>query len=398
MPELRRILYQLLLGDGLFRLLPVRRNRVLFSSFYGQHYSDGPRAISEALHEACPEAEIFWAFTDNTAHELPSYVRPLSMDSAAYYRVKATAGAIVSNVFIQGAYLSGHRRKDLLTRLHLRLENRKKQIALTTWHGTPLKKMGNDQVGARPQTFICNHPCYYLVGNQFEESCMLRLTDRQLSPLRFGSPRIANALRPNPARVAEIRARLGLLPEDRVILYAPTFRSGPGGPEPDRSGLSQLASFSTSDADKALRAVLGWQSWKLICRFHNLVERAVDWSSVDPAVKNGNELEDIADYYLIANLVVTDYSSVMFDAMQAGIPVLLLCPDLASYRTQERGLYFRTEELPFPIIDGWDKLASGLARLNSSIYRDAVAAFTARLGYYEDEHVLERTAAFLMHP
>ena len=58
MPELKRILHQLFLGDMLFRLLPIRRDRFLFTSFYGLHYSDGPRAISERLHEAYPEAEI----------------------------------------------------------------------------------------------------------------------------------------------------------------------------------------------------------------------------------------------------------------------------------------------------------------------------------------------------
>lgn len=398
MPELKRILHQLFLGDMLFRLLPIRKDRFLFTSFYGLHYSDGPRAISERLHEAYPEAEIYWAFTDDAAHELPSYVRPLSMDSVVYYRVKATAGAIISNVFIQGAYLSGSRRRDWLTRLHLRLENRRKQISVTTWHGTPYKKMGKDQVGAAPQSFVCNQPCYYLVGNRFEEERMMHLTDGQLTPLHFGSPRVANAVHPNPARVAEIRARLGLLPEERVILYAPTFRSGPNGPEPERSGLSQLAAFSVSEADKALRAHLGWkQSWKLFCRFHNYVERAVDWSSIDPAVRNGNELEDIADYYLVADIVVTDYSSVMFDAMQAGIPVLLLCPDLSTYLNQERGLYFRPEELPFPTINGWEALGNGLARLNSPAYREAVAAFMDSLGCYKSDGVLDRIAAFLMH-
>ena len=123
----------------------------------------------------------------------------------------------------------------------------------------------------------------------------------------------------------------------------------------------------------------------------------MDWSSIDPAVRNGNELEDIADYYLVADIVVTDYSSVMFDAMQAGIPVLLLCPDLSTYLNQERGLYFRPEELPFPTINGWEALGNGLARLNSPAYREAVAAFMDSLGCYKSDGVLDRIAAFLMH-
>lgn len=398
MTDFRRTAIQLLLGDSLFRLIPVRRNRILFSSFYGQHYSDGPRAISEAMHEMRPEAEIYWAFSGDVPHELPSYVRPLSMDSVAYYRVKATAGAIVSNVFVQGAYLNADGKGGFLTRLHLRLENRRKQISVTTWHGIPYKKMGNDQVGAKMKTFVCNQPSYYLPANRFEEEIMLHLTGRQLTPLHFGSPRTANALRCSKEKISSLRMKLGLRPEERVILYAPTFRSSDAGPDPERSGLSQLTAFSPTAVDKALQEQLGWTEWKLFCRFHNLVEREVDWSSLDPVIRNGNEREDIADYYSVADLVITDYSSLMFDAMRVGIPVILLCPDFETYLNQERGLYLTPEELPFPTLKGWEELPNALSIVKKPSYRNSVSAFMERLGYYDDELALERIVDFLLDP
>lgn len=385
-------------GDLYCRLLPVKKNRILFSSFYGQHYSDGPRAISEHLHEQDPDMEIWWAFREPEEHRLPAYVRAVSMDSPRYFRIKATAKFLVTNVYQQGGYLSGSRLRDSLIRLHLRLENRKKQSVLTTWHGTPLKRMGNDAVGAKQQRFACNQPCYYLVGNAFEESVMLRLTQNKLTPLRFGSPRSFRPSAAAQARAAADRQALGIGPEDGVVLYAPTFRSAPDGRKlPEASGLSQLQALDFARLERCLCDRFGWKKLVLICRFHNLVERSVDWKRLQGVgtILPGNEREDIQDYYPMADMVITDYSSVMFDFMNSGRPVFLLCPDYTSYSGQERGLYFAPEELPFPMSEHWEALEAQVKAFDEAAYRHRLRRFRERLGSYGDEAVLEKTAAFL---
>lgn len=399
MSRWKQSLYQLVLGDCLCRLLPVRPHRYLFSSFFGQHYSDGPRAISERLHQRHPEAEIWWDFSGEAPHGLPDYVRTVNRNSAAYFRVKATAAFHVTNVYQQGGYLTGNRRKDLLIRLHLRLENRRRQSVLTTWHGTPFKKMVGDQVGGRELPFVCNQPFYYAVGNAFEEGVMGRITQNKMIPLRFGSPRSVKALHV-PAETALVRKKqLGLDPGDHVILYAPTFRNGAGGAarDPEASGLSQLRSLDFQALERCLRARFGWERSVLICRFHNQVERAVDWAGLGAAkqIISGNQLEDVMDYYQIADMVITDYSSVMFDFMVTRKPVLLLCPDYERYRDQERGLYFRPEELPFPFAESWEELEDRLKDFDPAVYAARVRDFMDRLGYYGDERVLDRLTDFL---
>ncbi len=399
MSILRQSIYQLVFGDLLFRVLPVKRNRFLFSSFLGQHYSDGPRAISQRLHALHPEAEIWWDFREGSARDLPEYVHVAERSSLRYFRIKSTAAFHVTNVYQQGAYLTGKRSRDLLIRLHLLLENRKKQGVLTTWHGTPFKKMSSDQVGGRKQIFLCNRPCYYAVGNAFEEEVMTRITQGKMIPLRFGSPRSVAAAPVTEQTLLARKKALGIDPKAHVLLYAPTFRSGPGGQgrDPEASGLSQLRALDFNALTRDLKQRFGWDKILLICRFHNQVELAVDWRTLKTQgnILPGNELEDILDYYQIADLLITDYSSAMFDFMPTGKPVLLLCPDYENYRDRERGLYFRPEELPFPFSRSWEELGENLRRFDAEAYQSRVRAFMDRLGYYGEEGVLDRLAEFL---
>ena len=243
MKSLKQILLQVIFGDFLFRFLPVKKDIVLFSSFFGQHYSDGPRVISEHLHEVAPQIHIYWAFNDNSTHDVPEYVNVVKMSTVKYLRIKTTASYLITNVFQQSGYLSNDSFRNLLTRIHLKLENRKHQAVLTTWHGTPLKKMGNDQVNSSKLRFICNSPMYYVVGNKFEQDTMMRLTDNKMISLLWGSPRLSLPVNNNYLS-NDIKRKLCVNNDEHIILFAPTFRhnKNTGGIDIYNSGINQIIS------------------------------------------------------------------------------------------------------------------------------------------------------------
>lgn len=387
--QIKKIVYQFILGDLVFKFIPVKKNVLMFSSFYGQHYSDGPRAISERLHETHPEMKIYWAFTNPQAHEVPEYIDIVDMNSLKYYLIKTIASACISNVYIQGSYLDGNKRKDLSKRIHLQLEHRKKQIRLTTWHGTPLKRMGNDEVNSKHKRFVCNKPLLYVVGNTFERDILMRLSDNQMTPFLWGSPRSHRIRNANQEEIRRIKERLGFDRKTKVVLFAPTFRSNGKKIDIGRSGIDQLNLLQFAELSKVLSNKFGGDNWVFICRFHNMVENHVNWDEIRDRfgcnIINGNTFEDITDYYLCSDIVITDYSSVMFDFMESGKPIILFCHDFEQYSNEERGLYIPVEKTPFIFATNFTELAKAINGFKDAEYQNKIRSFKRELGYIEGE-------------
>lgn len=400
--QLGNAIKQLAFGDFLFRLIPVQKQVVLFSSFFGQHYSDGPRAISEVLHERHPEITIYWAFADEPEkHELPPYIHAVKMGTLQYFYIKAIAANLVTNVFQQAGYLGKNTKQNLITRIHLALEQRRKQRVITTWHGTPLKKMANDEVGALPKKFICNKPMYYIVGNKFEEDIMMRLTDNQMISLPWGSPRSSKLTAIDEEKKTRLKTRIAGTENCRIVLYAPTFRYGSkkSGIDIQNSGLEQLNMIDFSKLSRVLIERFGGDNWILVCRFHNLAEKSIDWGKLQDQycgkIINGNQLEDIMDYYYCADLVITDYSSVMYDFMQSNRPVVLFCHDYENYKENERGFYLSVKETPFLFAQTVEELYREIQNFDQAGYNKRVQLFMNKLGYYQNKDVLGQIADFI---
>jgi CDP-glycerol glycerophosphotransferase (TagB/SpsB family) len=151
---------------------------------------------------------------------------------------------------------------------------------------------------------------------------------------------------------AVLRKRYGLDPAKRVILYAPTFRG-------DRT---TRASQPTTLDLRVMRDVLGSDHVVLI-RAHPFVrprpriDRELAGFAIDVS-----DHPDINELMLVSDLLVTDYSSAMFEFALLDRPILVLAPDLARYEA-ERGLYVDYRELmPGPVFETTVDLAGHIRR------------------------------------
>lgn len=110
-------------------------------------------------------------------------------------------------------------------------------------------------------------------------------------------------------------------------------------------------------------------------------------------MRNVSSYPDIADLYLIADVLITDYSSVMFDYVNTGRPMLFFTWDLDDYRDRVRGLYFDlTEDPPGPICRTSSEVVSALDALADvqTQYADAYARFRQRFCAWEDGNAAAR--------
>jgi len=348
---------------------------VLFESWRGR-YADGPRAVSERLAELRPDLRRIWV-TNGPGVELPAGVERVVRNTPRYFQRLATARYFFAS--------------DMMPRYPLKS---RRTTYVQMWHGTPLKRIGFDV----PDTQYAANEVYlrrlerdvgrwdYLVSPSEFCTQMFRKAFRYDGQvLETGYPRNDALSGPAAAgRRDEIRARLGIAPGTRAVLYAPTWRDD----VLDANGRPVMS--LELDATRLVTSVSA--DTVLLLRFHQLVAGTVDVPQ-HPRVLDVSHHPDIKDLYLAADVLVTDYSSTMFDFAVTGRPMVFFAYDLAGYRDRLRGFYFDFEaEVPGPVVARTDGVIEALDDLGTvtAAYAERYAAFTSRFCPLEDGHATDR--------
>jgi CDP-glycerol glycerophosphotransferase len=372
----RRQQRRLLNTDYLGRREGPLRDAVLFISFGGRQYSDNPRAIHEELARRGTDLEQLWLVRDGRCR-VPETATVVRSGSREHYEALATARFVVSNDHFPHWFV---RRPD--------------QTCLQTWHGTPLKRLGYDvPPGTRPRKFERNWDQqmdnwqYVLSPNPFTTPILRRAYTIRGELLETGYPRndvLAGERR--AAATAAVRERLGLPEHARVVLYAPTYRDGTR----DRSGRYRLD--PALDVHR-LRAALGKHDVLLFRKHHYVIDPVP--VTADGVVRDVSAYPDGTELMLAADVLVTDYSSMMFDFANTGRPMLFFTYDLDEYRDEVRGFYFDFEtKAPGPLLRTTEELAGALRELDavSAAYAERYRAFAQEFCALDDGHAAARVA------
>ena len=204
----------------------------------------------------------------------------------------------------------------------------------------------------------------------------------------FGIPR-TDALAPSPRRDAaerEMRARLGLTDNRTTILYAPTFR----GADLKGARAPELLDIA------ALHRVLGDQ-YRLILRLHPFVKSAMRIpDEARDFVVDASREPDVNEVMLAADILVTDYSSIIFEYSLLNRPMAFLAPDLDAYE-RERGFFFDYRSgVPGPVVDTTEQLITWINTKAFDLPR--VAKFAAESFDVMDGHATERLVEQVVRP
>ncbi|MBN0046295.1 CDP-glycerol glycerophosphotransferase family protein [Streptomyces actuosus] len=357
------------------RTKPLRES-VLFISYNGKQYSDSPRAIHEELVRRGTDLEQLWLVRDGQV-DVPSTVTPVRFQGADWYDALARCRYIVTNAHLP----------------HW-IERRPEQVVVQTWHGTMLKKIGLDIDAPK------FNPDYHdqlrleaanwsmmVSSNRFSTPILKRAMAFDGEIVETGYPRndylYASDL---DERAAEVRRRIGVPEGKKVVLYAPTWRD-------DLSHrVGQFRFELRLDLEDAQRR-LGDDHVLMIRRHSNVVDSI-------PGAGNGfvfdvSEYPDIADLYVAADMMITDYSSVMFDYAHLRRPMLFFTYDLEHYRDRLRGFYFDFEnDAPGPLIHTSEELIDAIRDIDrvSDKYRAEYDRFHTLFCDLDDGHAAERVA------
>lgn len=325
----------------LFRLLPLRKKRVMFESMWGSKYSCNPRYLYEYIDENHPDYECVWSLNDEDLPIKGNGIR-VRRNGLKYFYYLATSKYLVDNVNYD----------DFI--------KRKGQIYIQTMHGTPLKTLGLDVPNDFPsleskEKFIerCNRWDYITVQSDFVANISRRCHAFKKEFLKYGYPRTDILYTKNNEKdITEIKKKLGLPTDKKVILYAPTWRLK------NQFDLKlDLDSFRKSLSDE----------YVLVLRLHHYSANGWKQPKQDDFIYDLTNYDSIEELYLISDILITDYSSVMFDYAVLDRPIILFTYDLDIYRDKLRGLYVDIEEnRPGPMLFTSDEVENAIVNIDQT--------------------------------
>jgi CDP-glycerol glycerophosphotransferase len=346
---------------------------IVYQSFEGR-YSDNPRAIHEALRERGGHRHV-WLQDPAQAASFPDGVETAVYGSPESIAALEAADLVVANT-------------------HTDLPWRKKPGAtyLQTWHGTPLKRIHWDVLWApegrldRLQRDVDQWDVL-LSPNAASTPLLRRAFRYEGEVLETGYPRndVLNAADRDAIR-ARVRRDLGIADGVTAVLYTPTWRDDFVFAEGDRALELEL------DVDAFVRE-LG-ADHRLLLRVHYMLTGRLAAARHD-AVRDVSFHPEVAELYLAADVMVTDYSSTMFDFAVTGKPMAFFAYDLDDYRDRQRGFYLDLEdEAPGPVVATNEQLRAAIAEPPADAAR--YTRFRERYCHLEDGRATERVLARLL--
>ena len=320
---------------------------VLFVSFMGSKFNDSPKAIYDYMKTHAPydRLKCVWAFERPENYPQLDTVK---MDSFRYFLTALRAKYWITNTNIERGLSF----------------KKKNQVYLNTWHGVALKYIGNDCPGRKDYSFDAVD--YLCVSGEYDEQVFQSaFRARPESYLRCGMPRNEELWSANTLKQEEIREKLRIPAEKKVILYAPTWRDS----EDKGKSYTIQPPVNFTKWEKQLG-----EEYVLLFRAHHLTTKVLNVRFND-FVRDVSDYPAVNDLLIASDVLITDYSAISFDYSILGRPILTFAYDYEEYLST-RGTYFDMDErYPSRSCRTEDALLDRLAKLDYAAEAQKTVAF-----------------------
>lgn len=372
---------------------PLFRNLVLFKSFDGL-YNDNPKYISIYLHKISPSTEIIWVASPRHKDAFPEYVKLISPDSIDYIKYSFRAQVLVDNYVGMREFYGGDD-YSFWGKIIGKLFARKKrgQLNISTWHGSPLKKIGGDTINSFVTEDFRTSSNMVVSGCEYTRDCLKSAYFNKFESLLFGTPR-NDILIQKTDNIIELKNKLGIPLDKKVVLFAPTFRNNK-----DDSGINQMNDFQIPNMLEILSKKFGGD-WCFIFRVHQIVQETIQVSNYASKkdkymILDGNIHDDMAEYLYCTDLLITDYSGSLFDFALTKRPCFLYAPDVDNYINNDRGMYMDYNSLPFPKAFSVSDLYHEIEIFDYNLYSKKIDQFLLSIGNQEKGDASEKISKII---
>ena len=355
----------------IFYIFPIYENRILFISFHGKQYSCNPKYLFEYIyHNYGNRFQYVWCL--NNGALFPEKYKNVII--VKYLSLKHIWYVSTSRYYIDNTVPFFFKRKE--------------QIFINTWHGGgAYKKIRSGLNFLRRGRSKCKITLLEIRIKQISyiiSSCS-KFTDFMSREwdisenyfLPIGMPRNDMFFLNTDAK-KKIKKQYLINEKEKIILFAPTFRGNPKAPD-DINFFLDIDDLIKTVKKKFLNDFI------FFFRGHFLIT----FNCVPDGLINVTDYPDMQELLCAADVLITDYSSSMWDFSLTFKPCFIYAPDLKKYQ-DEQGFYTPIEEWPFPLAETNEQLVENILNFDDEKYKNAVRKHHEALGSYENGTAAKR--------
>lgn len=353
------------------KLGPVVNNRVVFWTS-SDTFNCNPKYIAQKLKELNPNVEIFWIVSKKVEKsQFPSWIRLIEERKKAV-EVLGTAKVIVVN-------------ERMIKWIKYGFQKQPGQFIVQTWHGSlGIKKTGDDRTDTSQLVknrnkfdseqidYICSNGVYCtdLYSRIFSSCGRIFETGLPRNDIFFHQDK------------HDIRKSLNISEATKILLYAPTCR--------ENREADDFCNVNFNLVTKALSERFGGE-WVILYRKHYLSKLSLKHLE---SVYDVSGFPDIQELLNISDVVMTDYSSCIYDFVLTKRPGFIYAEDREEYENG-RGLYYPLNDTPFPVASNEEELINNIKSFDSTHYHQNVKIFLKNKGVREDGSASEKMAELI---
>ena len=360
------ILFLKRMWSRLFWLFPINKTKFFFTSYEGKQFSCNPKYFYLYLKENFPYSnfDFIWEYNSFQKPSELSSIPCVKHNSLKYFFHLLTSKYIITNSGITAC-----------------IALRKKQICINTWHGGgAYKKVGaaiNSKIngtGQRALQIMSKQTTYFLSSSQKFSTVMapsIMLNENKFLPI--GMPRNDIFFNKNTITSLsnKVKTNLHLSLDTNILLYAPTFRGK------TNHCTEMNITLDTQVVIYALQKKMGG-NWVCLYRAHYHSPK----NSFDNQVINVSNYPDMQELLCASDVLITDYSSCIWDYAFLSRPCFLFAPDLNSYK-KERDFYTDISTWPAILSTSQDELIKNILLYDQKYFIQKNHDHLKSLGSYE---------------
>lgn len=338
--------------------IPINDRRILFESYSGTSYGCNPKYISEALDKE-NKYEIFWTYKKNVDTSIfPENVILVRKPSLKFIYIFLSSKVIIDN--------------DCFP---LYMPKRKNQKSINTYHGVALKSIGLKKMNnvSKEVKFTLNRNSkmadYALSPCESDSRCFRNDLAYGGIILKTGAPRNDLFWQKNNNICKKVKEKYNIPEDKKLVLYAPTFRT--------------FAKTAQNDIDTdGLKSILSEKfggEWVVLVRAHH---RFKTLGNNDNCI-DVSSYPDMQELLYCVDVLISDYSSCMWDFSLMKKPCFVLATDLNEYKASQ-GFFIPISEWPYDIAVTCDELNENILNFNQAEYEKKVDSFFLTQGSYDD--------------
>lgn len=358
-----------------FSAYPIDEHKVFIDCFEGLGYRCNCKYLAEEFKKY--DYEVVWNLSDKAVDDIPEWITKVKRYSFEYFREVYTSKIYITNDGVEP-----------------KIHKRENQIFICSWHGAgPFKKTNIDLCPMNAELKKYFEEMYrnidiFVSPSKFNTQVIRRAFGYEGEILECGSPRMDCLLNKNNFR-DKICGYYKIDPKSKIVLYAPTFRKSSIGDEG-----SPVTSFEKYDIKwemirESLEKRFGG-SFVLLYRFHHMLYRFAESRMAYPDAINVTLYPDVQELLGAADVLITDYSSIMWDFSLQRKPVFLYQNDVDEY-IRDRGFYSDIEEWPYIKARTSEELSEKILGFDNDKYVAELNQFLEKYGTFDDGHACERT-------